>query len=217
MTFNITAQANLGVANVQIQYDGQKRLKLRIMCGKKSIYYDPVSNMVIPLTFGNGTYSFRLYENTAGNSYKLIASRSRSIHMKDVNAYKLNANYFVNFDEASSFFQIAKKLRDWTAIKNYISNNFRYDYIKALTAPKSKNLVPPDLEKVFSEKSGICDGLAALTVAFARICGISATLVMGKADRNAHAWVKVGDELFDPTYAIQRRRTKIKYVEEREY
>ncbi len=213
----MTIKISNGVANVYVNYKSKKRLKLVVRCGKQSTHYDVMSaNMILPLTFGNGTYVFALVENITGNTYANIATQRYAMHSKNINSYRLRSNDYVSYNESSTFYQTAKSLKTFDAIKDYIIKNFHYDYISALLTKKN-NFEPADLEKCFQERKGICDDLAALTVAFARINNIPAALVIGTANNNSHAWVEIDGKIFDPTIEVQRIKRKYEYIPERYY
>jgi len=57
----------------------------------------------VPLTFGSGTYSFTLYEQTTSKNYKQKAAYKKKIVL-DANAYTYAANSYVNFNEKSHFY-----------------------------------------------------------------------------------------------------------------
>lgn len=76
----------------------------------------------------------------------------------------------------------------YDAITSYIKTNFVYDYVRAITITK-KN-VYPDVSYCWEHKMGICQDIAAMTVGMLRAVGINATLCIGNADGQHHAWVE---------------------------
>ena len=137
----------------------------------------------------------------------------------------LYPNQYVNYGKNDQVVGMSIKVcRDkegkeaYKAIKQYISENFRYDYVKAATIKPS---MLPDIDTCFTKKTGVCQDLSAVMVAMLRVQGIPSRLVIGYADKIYHAWVVCEVEgkkvLFDPTAAVSKSKNAAKYSVERYY
>lgn len=205
-----------GIANITVLYESKKKLRLIVKKEKESIYYDVNSDLVIPLTFGNGIYEFILCEHKSGNIYTNKQRIVRTVGMPDTEAYRLQSNSYIKYSNASSFYRQARALKTWDAIKKFFERNFLYDYVGAIFASRQK-FGPSDLEKCWLKKKGTCYNLSALLVAMLRICEVPARLVVGKVDRKNHAWVEVNGKIYDPTKELQGSKKELKYIAERYY
>ena len=72
------------------------------------------------------------------------------------------------------------KNENYYIIKDFLKNNFAYDYIKAINVKKG---MLPDIKGTLKKHTGICLDLASLAVAMFRIAGIPSKLVIGMADK----------------------------------
>ena len=80
------------------------------------------------------------------------------------------------------------QLEKYNTITEYISHNFAYDYIRAITIPKMNG--KPDVPRTWKHHIGICIDIAALTTMMLRALGLKVRMCYGKADRRYHAWVE---------------------------
>lgn len=212
---NVIIQAAYGTATILPQYQTKKRLKLKIQCGEKVIYHDITNQMIVPLTFGSGTYSFILYEQTTGNKYQQKSICKKKVVM-DTNAYTYSANSYVDFDQHSKFYTLARELNNLDNIYDYFINNFSYDYIEAILSAKQAFTIL-NLDEIFTKKRGTCYSLSALFAAMLRICKIPTKLVVGTANSNPHAWVEVNGKIYDLANILTHNNLKINYKSERFY
>ncbi len=212
---NVVIQAAYGTATIWAQYQSKRKMKIKLQCGEKVIYHDIKDKLVVPLTFGSGVYSFILYEQSSGNKYHQKSICKKKVVL-DANAYTYSANSYVNFDQTSKFYMLARELNNLDNIYDYFINNFSYDYIEAiLTAKQAFTIL--DLNEVFAKKRGICYSLSALFTAMLRICKIPAKLVIGTAGLNPHAWVEVNNKIYDLAHVLTHDKTIINYKSERFY
>lgn len=86
-------------------------------------------------------------------------------------------------------------------ITAYINRYFAYDFIRATQVARKKN-VPPDIDRCWRYRMGICLDLSAMAVGMLDEIGIPATLVTGTADKTYHAWVQTPYGLYDPTVGV---------------
>jgi len=204
------------------------KMKLRVEMGGETLTYDLNSSgkfEVFPFQLGSGKYEISLWENVSGKKYSAAGKISVNVKLRREDAAFLVPNQYVNYSKNDQVVGMSLKVcRDkdgkdaYTAIKKYITDNFRYDYVKAATIKPS---VLPDIGTCFTKKSGVCQDLSAVMVSMLRVQGIPARLVIGYADKIYHAWVVCEVEgkkvLFDPTAAVSKSKNAAKYSVERYY
>lgn len=205
-----------------------KRLKLRIKKDENLLTYD-LNNQgefeLFPLQLGDGLYDIRLYLNQFGKQYKNVGTLALSVKLKNPDAPFLVPNQYVNYSEDSNIVKAADELCEglneedaFREICHYVESRFVYDHVKALRA---KSGMLPNIEESMKKHMGICQDLAAVTVAMLRSQGIPAMLIIGHADKQYHAWVTAlvngSFKRFDPAAALLGFTRKVKYVAERFY
>jgi hypothetical protein len=151
--------------------------------------------ITIPLSMGSGTYTVNVLEQIEGTSYAYALSQSIYAGLSSQFAPFLRPNVYVNYNGSSSCVlksaeictgcdtQLAKV----SAVYNYVVNNFKYNYTQAAS---SKSGYIPDLNYIFSVKTGICYDYAAIMTAMLRSQGIPTKMVFGNASGYGyHAWI----------------------------
>ena len=219
---------------------GGKKLKVIVYgpsYGKNGTKYtynlNPGEWTTFPLSDGNGSYKVGVYENTTGNKYATLLTADFSVSLTDEFAPFLRPNQYVNFTENSRAVQVAAEeiaandatdnLSKTGVIYDYVVKNLSYDTAKAKSV---KYDYLPDIDKVLSEKKGICFDYAALMAAMLRSQGVPIKLVVGYTSKNQkHAWINVWSEdggwvdgmiyfngkdweLMDPTFASSGKQSK---------
>ena len=207
----------------------KKRLKLRISFGKETLTYDLNSNgtfEVFPLQNGSGSYGITLYEQVSGKKYSQAGKVNEKAKMQDEQAAFLCPSQYVDYSADTPAVALSMEICDgltsekekYDAVCSYITKNFGYDYIKAVTVTGG---TLPDINECLDKKMGICQDLSAVTVCMLRVQGIHARLVIGYADNAYHAWVTAtvdGEEaFFDPTAALRAIKNVKNYTVERIY
>lgn len=204
------------------------KMKLRVEKGGETLTYDLNSSgkfEVFPFQLGSGKYEISLWENVSGKKFSAAGKISVNVKLKREDGAFLYPNQYVNYGKNDPVVGMSLKVcRDkegkdaYAAIKKYITENFRYDYVKAATIKPS---ILPDIETCFTKKTGVCQDLSAVMVAMLRVQGIPARLVIGYADKIYHAWVvcEVNGKkvLFDPTAAVSKSKNAANYSVERYY
>lgn len=212
-----------GTIRAAIHGKTDKRLKLSV----NGTYYDLNGECILetfPLTEGSKRYVVTLYRNLGGRKYVGLGWVNFWVRLNREDAAFLSPNQWVDYDGTSPWILAAHQMCSglwgedaFDAICHLIEKNVRYDYIKALRAKSGER---PDIERCWDVQMGTCQDIAALAVSMMRARGIPARLVIGKADKKAHAWVEahIGDHwvLYDPTAEITGGRVK-KYQRERVY
>lgn len=224
----ITGTANEGYVLVR-GGKTKKRLKLRVKQGEHSVMYDLGKENeyeVIPLQFGNGRYQVNLFKQVSGSRYSEEGVVAFNAEMPDVNNAFLYPNQFIQFGPENKATKKAEELcagvqdngEKFKIISDYITKNFVYDYIRAVT---TKGDGTPDVDYCFEKGMGICLDLSSTAVCMMRTQGIPAKLVIGTANGQYHAWVQAtvnGEEtLFDPTAILQNMPQPLDYAVERWY
>lgn len=179
------------------------RLKFQVTCGGQSATYDLPQNgtaIVCPLTYGNGTYTFRVMQNTSGNNYVELYSTSATVSIANEFDPYLRPNVFCSYSESSACVAKARELvagatnqgEAVKAICSYVVDNIKYDDAKAEKLKNATGYVPnPD--DTLSSGTGICFDYASLGAAMLRSQGIPAQIVTGyvSPDNIYHAWIMV--------------------------
>ncbi len=179
------------------------RLKLIVSKGEASQNYDVPTDgtpIIAPLTFGNGTYTLRVMQNTSGNNYIELCCTEADVRLRDEFAPYLRPNVICNYNEDSACVALARELvADATnegeavaAICSYIAENITYDEDKAAQLKDTVGYIP-DPDETLAAGSGICFDYASLGAAMLRSQGIPAQIVTGNVspDNIYHAWVMV--------------------------
>lgn len=202
-----------GIFSAYIKNKTLKRLRLRVVKGSSLLTYSLRSDgkaETFPLQLGDGRYEITLCENTSGKEYAKCGTVYLFIKMGDKTAPFLHANQYVNYTEDSDLVAKARELCfgksqkiAYDSVCQYIKTSFAYDYIKSATV---KNGALPNIDTTFIKHMGICQDLAALTVAMLRSQGIPSKLVIGYINKQYHAWTESlidGKKvIFDPTAEI---------------
>lgn len=181
-----------------------RRLKFRIICGDIIYTYNLSGEgtpEILPLTMGNGSYTFELLENVEGNKYTCIWEESREVTLKDEFQPFLRPSLMVPYQENSDCVVQAKKLAGKcdtdaevaSAIYKYIEKHISYDTEKASTIQSgqlSRYVSNPD--ETLSSGSGICFDYACLAASMLRSLGIPCKMIFGNVSMGGadiyHAW-----------------------------
>ncbi len=212
----------------------KKKLKLVVKNGKHQLQYDLNGSgnyEVIPLQYGNGKYSFSLFQNTSGKKYSEAGKVSISAKMKDPNRAFLYPNQYVNYTAQTAAVikaaELCKGVTDQAEIAkiicNFVHKSFAYDYLKANSVKKNdtKGMMPA-IDETWKKHMGVCQDLSAITVCMLRSQGVPAKLMIGDRKNVYHAWVSVilnGEEKrYDPTAELEGKKyKKTDYTLERFY
>lgn len=181
----------------------EARLKLQVTSGDASYNYDlpeDGSPIIAPLTFGEGSYTFRIMQNTSASNYVELYSTSAQVTFTDEWAPYVRPNVFCNYNESSECVSLARELvasaenvgEAVEAICTYIIDNITYDDAKAAELQTVTGYVP-DPDETLSSGSGICFDYASLGAAMLRSQGIPTRIITGyvSPDDIYHAWIMV--------------------------
>ena len=185
---------------VMIQFTAQtsKRLKARVAGPTTTYTYNltPGQWETFPLSDGNGTYTFTVYENIQGTKYSTVLAQTASVTLADQFAPFLRPNQYVNYSSAPQTVAKAAELTQncatnldkVDAVYRYVVNTLSYDYHLAATVQSG---YLPVLDTVLSNKMGICFDYAALMTGMLRSQNVPCKLVVGYAGTAYHAWISV--------------------------
>lgn len=211
------------------------KVKLQLIGPDHMTYtYDLIGNdyEVFPLSAGNGSYQLGIYENVDGNQYATVFSENLEVNITNTMGAFLYPNQYVNFNASSQVVSAASELvanahDDLEAIifiYDYVVENITYDFEKAETVQSG---YIPDVDVIFSIKTGICLDYAAVMASMLRSQQIPTRLEVGYAGDAYHAWIStyVEDQgwvngiiqfdgqnwsLMDPTFAANTGEKELK-------
>ncbi|NCB64243.1 MAG: transglutaminase domain-containing protein [Clostridia bacterium] len=195
--------SNLAEGFVSVKYTGGKQVKIKVQItrDKSSATYTYNLNSsgtpeTFPLTEGDGTYSVKVFENTAGDKYAQAYACSVAMTLRSEFSPFLYANQYVNFTSGSKVAAKAAELVNGKssdldkvgAVFDYVVDHFTYDTELARTV-KSGYL--PNVDQALENQKGICFDYAAVMSAMLRSQDIPCKLVVGYAGTTYHAWINV--------------------------
>jgi transglutaminase-like putative cysteine protease len=220
--------SNASEGYVMVNYTGEnEKVKLQVTGpdGVTQTYNLHGGYEVFPLTAGDGSYSFGVYEsvNTQDNKYSTALSENISVTITNTFGPYLYPNQYVNFNAQSLpvakaeelAYPASSDLDVVTNVYNYIIEHITYDYDKAATVESG---YLPDVDEIYQCNTGICFDYAAVMATMLRSQGIPTRLEVGYKGEVYHAWVSIYTEdtgwvngiiqfdgsiwrLMDPTFA----------------
>lgn len=194
--------SNTASGYVMVKYAGPHsnvRVQVTTPGGSKPLY--PIFSRdweALPLTNGNGTYSIAVLANDGGTSYTVVGKFDVAVTLSYSTVAFYRPNIFCNYGGGTACVSYAAELTRGCdtemakieAIYNYVVNNFRYDYGKASSVASSAYV--PNLNSVWSSKSGICFDYASTMAAMLRTQGLPTKVCVGYANGSTyHAWISV--------------------------
>ncbi len=195
--------SNTADGYVMICFTGEtsRRLKVQVKGPSTTYTYNLPKGewTVFPLSDGNGSYQFKVFENAGGNSYSLVGAVSQDVELKDEFAPFLRPNQYVNYSASSAAVEKARELCSnkqlplemVEVVYNFVVTELTYDNHKAATV---KSGYIPVLDSVLEEKKGICFDYASLMTGMLRSQGIPCKMVFGYTNGAYHAWISVWTE-----------------------
>lgn len=196
--------SNLSEGFVQVKYTGGKQVRIKVQIAKSGgpTYTYNLNNTgsyeTFPLTEGDGVYTIKVLENTTGTKYAQAYSTSVTLTLRDPFLPFLYPNQYVNFTDTSATVAKGKEivqaagaaddLSKVSAVFNWVTNNFTYDYDLAANPPVG---YLPVVDNVLAARKGICFDYAAVMASMLRSQNIPCKLVVGYAGKVYHAWIDV--------------------------
>ena len=183
---------------VALSATSAKRLKFLVEKDGITYQYDIDSGgtpSIFPLQGGDGTYNFRVMENTTGTKYGELYATSCSVKLEDEFQPFLRPSDYVKYTKDSACVKKAGELAQEASdalgvvggVFEFICDTVTYDQEKARTVQSG---YLPDPDETMSTGKGICFDYAALTAAMLRSQGIPTKMVFGNVspDDLYHAW-----------------------------
>lgn len=193
-----TSHVSLGYVGASAQ--NASRLKFQVVKDGMSYNYDlpgDGSPIICPLNMGDGSYEFRVMQNTSGTNYVQVYGTTANVALESPFAPFLRPNIFCNYTESSACVSQARQLAAGAAnegevvraIYDWMVSNVSYDTAKASQLADTTGYVP-DPDGTLSARSGICFDYASLAAAMFRSLGIPCQIVTGyvSPDNIYHAW-----------------------------
>lgn len=209
-----SSESERGIVKVKFNTGSEKKIKLLIKNGDNKYYYN-LSNaedyVNFPLQLGDGVYTAAIYENTSGNKYQQLYSKSFNVETEAIDVY-LNSVQEVNWNEEDDAIVLANQLvTDATKAKqlktynpeatltdmevirlmyDYVVKNIKYDYNKISTL--NYNYLP-DIDSTLETGTGICYDYSSLLASMLRSQGIPTKLIKGYTSWTSvyHAWNEI--------------------------
>ncbi len=179
------------------------RVKLLVSNGEATYNYDVPQDgtpITAPLTFGDGTYSFRLMQNTSGSNYVELYSTTAEVTLESEFAPFLRPSVMCPYTEQSACVAKARELVSDAAtqgdalrlICEWVVDNISYDDDKAAELADATGYIP-EPDSTLEEGRGICLDYAALGAAMLRSQNIPTKIVCGYVSPGDiyHAWIMV--------------------------
>lgn len=176
------------------------RCKLQVACGDMSYNYDLPEDgtpIIVPLNMGNGSYTFRVMQNTTGNSYVEIGRTGKVVQMTSRFDPFLRPNVYCEYGPTSdcverAFMLAADAENEGDVVRSvydWLIRHISYDNAKADELADTTGYVP-DPEATLEAGKGICFDYASLAAAMFRSLGIPCEIVTGyvSPDDIYHAW-----------------------------
>lgn len=218
------SNANDGYFSVEYNDSEDVKMKVGVTFDGETVYYNYTPNTKSAYSFvkGNGNYIITLYRNLYGTSYETVTSASVYVQLENALAPYLVSTAEVTFSAEDSVGKKAAELckneetdeEKVLALHNYISKNYKYNYIFANAVMKGeiKNYTP-NTNEILDGNRGVCYDFSALFAAMCRSQGIPCAVAKGYLNGAYHAWNMV--YLNDSWVAIDLTnsvRTKLKAV-----
>lgn len=192
--------SSLSNGYVSVSVQNNSKLKFQIICGTTTYNYDLTGDgtwTTLPLTMGNGQYTFRIMQNTTGDRYAEVLSTEADVTLATSYEPYLRPNIYCSYDADSACVVKADQLCAnatnegdvLKAICTYIVDNISYDYDKAALLSDASGYIP-DPDDTFSSGKGICFDYSSLTAAMLRSQGIPCKIITGYVAPNDvyHSW-----------------------------
>ncbi|WP_343250927.1 transglutaminase-like domain-containing protein [Diplocloster hominis] len=171
----------------QVQYESDDPYTYRL---------NSTEDAVFPLTQGDGSYKFSVFENVSGDEYATAFEGKSEVSLENEFLPFLYPNQYVKYDQDTQAVALGEELvkeasDDLDAlarIYDYVVGNIDYDYDKAENVASG---YLPVIDQVLDEKKGICFDYAAVMTCMLRTQRIPTQLVVGYSGTVYHAWISV--------------------------
>lgn len=206
---------------------GYKRLKFQVSKDGVKYNYDlsiKDKPTQFPINMGNGFYTFKIFEQMNGTTYKQLQSVSRVVTLRSEFVPFTLPTAFCDYATDGPCVRVARRLTRkcrtegaaLDAVYKWVHRNVKYDKSKTAFLESQKGYVPsPDA--TMRELKGVCYDYASLMAAMLRSIGIPCKVITGYMDGKYHAWVSAYADgkwkLCDPTSGKPSGHTyKIRFI-----
>lgn len=194
--------------------------------------------VAVPLSFGSGSYTIRVYERLSGAQYQFIAGTAVEVSLENEFSPYLYPNTVVDFDADSLVVAKGEEIAgEWNtvpgkiaAIYRFVADAIAYDSELAATVAAGYRSDP---DTTLKKGKGICLDYTVLAAAMLRAQGIPTKVVFGRlAGGEYHSWISVysceeeqdgplaierGWNLLDPTFSDRAAVSRDDYTAIYEY
>ncbi|WP_214741921.1 transglutaminase domain-containing protein [Exiguobacterium sp. s48] len=206
-----------GKVEVYVSNHDTGTLKFEVRQGEQVRTYDVYKGMNhFNVNFGNGDYTFMLYQSSDGKRYKRVYRLQKTVRLSHSTAPYLHSIQNVSIDSATSRLASSLSRSSYSTstqtlvTSRHVNRLIDYDDNKLM---KLSSTYLPDNAETIRTKRGICYDFASLNAALLRAQGIPTRLVMGTAKgiNGYHAWNEVFVNgkwrVIDVTRDVTERRT----------
>ena len=196
------------------------RCKFQVICGEMSYNYDlpeDGSPIVVPLNMGDGSYTFRIMQNTSGTNYVELAGTTADVAMENQFVPFERPSLFCNYGTDSPSVEKARQLASGCAnegdvvraVYDWMTASISYDNAKAEQLATTTGYVPnPD--DTLASGTGICFDYASLAAAMFRSLGVPCQIITGYVSPNDiyHAWnmIYINGEWISAHITVEQNR-----------
>ena len=188
---------------VTAQAESGARLKFQVKNGEQTYNYDLPNDgtqTVYPINMGDGSYTFRIMQNTSGSNYVELYATDADVSLASEFAPYLVSNMYCDYDGGSACVDKAAEITSADSnvgevvrdVCEYVAGHVTYDNGKAEELATKSGYVPkPD--DTLATGEGICFDYASLSAAMLRSMGIPTKVMTGYVgeDELYHAWIMV--------------------------
>ena len=152
----------------------------------------------LPLTCGDGSYTFKLYQKLSGGKYKAVLTKTITVELENQLLPYLYPSQLVDYSASSISVEYADQmcagmesdLDKLAAVYSFLVDNITYDYQKAANVQAG---YIPSVDSTYISRTGICFDYSVMMAAMLRTQLIPTKLVMGYLNGTSvfHAWNEV--------------------------
>lgn len=164
---------------------------------KNTYILDKGEPEIISCTYGNGSYTLKLYTHEPGiKDLEFVEEYKLDLNLSDMLAPFKGASYYTNYsteiDDISSSLKSDETAEFVNDAYKYMTSNIEYDdkFAELVKAGKV-DIYKPKIKTTIADKKGICISQASLLGSILKQKGIPVKVVIGYNDGNQyHAWIE---------------------------
>ncbi len=197
-----TTKISSGIIEVSYESTLNTVYYLKVIKGDKDIWYTLVKGKVdqFSLTFGNGTYTFKILETTEAGKARTVKSIDVDVYIENSPDIYLNSVQNVNWNNNMDSIDYSNAITYETIdsliqkVKAYELIIFNYSYDDNKFSNVKSSFYLPVIDDTFHTQLGICYDFSSLLAGMLRSQGVPTKLVKGYAKFSGdvyHAWNEV--------------------------